>query len=342
MKTLLKTFVILFISLLTIACNKDDDAIQQEPVTQLKDIYICGKKGNYAAYWKNGIENLLSDGTRATRANEIIVNGTDVYVRGYEIVGGVIVPKFWKNTVLTTLPSEILGDFIFDVEGSDTYLCCKSIATTGRDAITIWKNGVKTIITDGTKNAVPIGIEVVGSDVYVLGYEGIDFNERIHKVWKNGIITTILTDGTFNENASKMKVIGNDIYIIGRTNALISGLINSCPTVWKNGARTQFTNSLNAYFSDVNAIGNDSFIVGADFSPTSEAKIWKNGIATVLQDGTEAISIAGVGSDVYVVGFKRLPDGNREIILWKNNTVLNKITNPSIDTNAASIFLTTN
>src|SRR6188768_1789387 len=49
---------------------------------------------------------------------------------------------------------------------------------------TYWKNGQPIILTDGTKEAWATSISVVGSDVYVVGYEFNSF--YIPMYWKNG------------------------------------------------------------------------------------------------------------------------------------------------------------
>jgi hypothetical protein len=53
-----------------------------------------------------------------------------------------------------------------------------------------WKNGQALALTDGTKEAWAESIAVVGSDIYVAGYEG-----GIAKYWKNGQAIA-LTEGT--------------------------------------------------------------------------------------------------------------------------------------------------
>jgi hypothetical protein len=351
MKTLKNTFAILAIAFLTFACSKDEDEPIPAPGTILKDIYACGNIGNRAVFWKNNQENFLTDGTRYGSANEIFVNGSDVYVvGGEENAAEVFIPKIWKNGDITSLTSEIIaGDKIsFDIEGSSTYVVGKAIATTGRDAIAIWKNGVKTVLTDGTKNARPEDIDVVGNDVYVLGYESPSADVKVYKIWKNGTIMTILTDGSNTERATKLRVLGSDVLVIGTSSGLVGGLTQSLPTVWKNGTRTIINTNPSTYLKDVLTIGSDIYVAGYEFIDGSGVigKIWKNGVATSLSsvlNTSSAFSISSLGNDIYVSGFEKPGSYNEVGKIWKNGTVLSSFTSTTLlAVVVQSFFLTTN
>jgi hypothetical protein len=64
------------------------------------DLYVAGEQGSYysnvARYWKNGQETILSDPQETMIANDIYVEGNDVYVTGFDYNasyrGG-----YWKN-----------------------------------------------------------------------------------------------------------------------------------------------------------------------------------------------------------------------------------------------------
>jgi hypothetical protein len=52
----------------------------------------------------------------------------------------------------------------------------------------LWKNGIATNISDGTKNATATGVFVKGNDVYVSFTEGV---KKRAKLWHNGAVTTL-------------------------------------------------------------------------------------------------------------------------------------------------------
>lgn len=79
------------------------------------------------------------------------------------------------------------------VPGTDVYVAgCES--NRSHTVAKVWKNGVATARTDGTKSANATGIAIAGTGVYVAGTVS-NGTHAIVKVWKNGTATS-LTDGT--------------------------------------------------------------------------------------------------------------------------------------------------
>ena len=66
---------------------------------------MVGGTGAVAKYWKNGQAVSLTNGVTYAYATSITTFGSDVYVAGYEIVGGQYQPKYWKNGQAISLPS---------------------------------------------------------------------------------------------------------------------------------------------------------------------------------------------------------------------------------------------
>jgi len=68
---------------------------------------------NIATIWKNGTPTQLTDGTRNASAYAVFVNGSDVYVSGYEenLSGEVRIATIWKNGKPTNLSSGIKPSF---------------------------------------------------------------------------------------------------------------------------------------------------------------------------------------------------------------------------------------
>ena len=89
---------------------------------------------------------------------------------------------------------------------------------------------------------------------------------------------------------------------------------------------TSLTNgSFNAYVYSVYVSGLDIYAAGFENNATKAvAKIWKNGVPTLLSDGTNsarAYSVYGSGTDVYVGGYEN--DGTKNIAkLWKNGVLI--------------------
>ncbi|MGC4020757.1 MAG: hypothetical protein QM734_01840 [Cyclobacteriaceae bacterium] len=179
--------------------------------------------------WKNGVPIFNTDGTHQVVAQDIAVNGSDVYICGFEYTtGNIAVAKFWKNGVATNL-----GD-----GQSKSY--ARSIYSKGQDVIVtywvqnsgffLWKNGTITKLSatadtfwDGTTQA----IEVVGSDVYVTGFD-VTGGKDLATYWKNGVANHVSTSESW---LGSVKAYNGDIYACG-----IENDDNNVPVlkIWKN------------------------------------------------------------------------------------------------------------
>ena len=100
-----------------------------------------------------------------------------------------------------------------------------------------WKNGVPVQLTDGTRDAETVAITGKENDIYVLGYEMNDEDNRVIKYWKNGVGTSI-TDGNSPVWAYSMTVAGNDVYIAGYEH---NDKNYSVAKYWKNGVAITLT-----------------------------------------------------------------------------------------------------
>ena len=76
----------------------------------------------------------------------------------------------------------------------DDYTCGYEINGASKSVAKYWKNGFPTNLSDGTKNAYTTSIKIVGSDIYITGFENLDSNSQA-LYWKNGERFNI-TDGT--------------------------------------------------------------------------------------------------------------------------------------------------
>ena len=238
----------------------------------------------------------------------------------------------------------------------DIYVCGYEQKTKdGKLIASVWKNGVVTNLTDGTKSAIAMDIIVAGEDVYVAGYE-MENNFKKAKVWKNGIPTN-LTNSYVDSVAEKIIVIGADVYVKGtvvengryqvklwkngvelyspkadiysfevnNSDVYMVGREGGYAKVWKNGVGTNLTNG-DAYSTgyDIIVKGNDVYVVGIEsVAGVSVARLWKNGVASSLSDGkfnAAASSISIVGNDIYVSGSEENSKYTSKI--WKNGEVI--------------------
>lgn len=200
-----------------------------------------------AVVWKNySIISVLTNKATQFTPYKIALIDNDVYVSGNEFLStGGIIAKVWKNGVATNI-SNTIGAMPFSIVtyNNDIYVagCLPSPFNSAIDNAVIWKNGIPSLLTDGSKNAVAKAVAVVGNDIYVAGLESNGTN-MVAKFWKNGV-ETILSGGSTDTNINGIFVIENNVYI--------GGTVNGNSIIWKNGIpeyaySTYFTSNFGSF-----------------------------------------------------------------------------------------------
>lgn len=257
------------------------------------DVYVAGEVdalgyGNKdkAVYWKNGAEIPLTDGNNLTTASSIFVNGSDVYVAGYENNNNWPVAKYWKNGVGVSLTGGTMDDngmaYSIYVDGSDVYVA----GYTNNQGPVYWKNGVAVPLLDSNYDGgVAHSIFVVNKNVYVAGNQGSKVNGvPLATYWFNGI-STVLPDYYHQAYGNSIYVNGNDVYVAGIEYGYAPFAI-----YWRNGIAFPLTDGSNS--ADANSIcvnGNDVYVTGnkSNSMGYSQPIYWKNGSEITLKGSTK-------------------------------------------------------
>lgn len=204
-----------------------------------------------AAYWINGVETDLTDGSAPAAINSIVISGTDVYLAGYYNQGqnantwGEPVAACWKNQTLLPLDSAAASAPTgatatgVAVNGSDVYV-------TGYIGFTaaLWKNGaLQTLKHNSGSPAYSFGFSVAlnGGDVFV---SGSDVNEAAF--WQNGAVNNLITGAPVQSGAQSLYFQNGDMYMAGYIG------LNGQPVYWKNKVMYPLQN--NGEFYNVNGI----------------------------------------------------------------------------------------
>ena len=272
-----------------------------------------------------------------TASCEVVVR-PNIYLAGYDMNGGKMGAKYWKNGKEVPLKgntnARAWARAIY-VTDDHVYTAGEISESLGSKAV-YWTDQTMTVLPSGSAYAKAYGISVAGNDVYVAGKDG---NQAV--VWKNGIPTVLAERG----EASAITVVHGNVYIAG---VEYSEQTVPIATYWVNGQRTMLTEtSSSATLNAICVSGSDVYGAGkiTEKGKKPAACYWKNGNLVRLTDGSNEAMIDGIavsGTDVYACGDEWV-DGSLPVAkYWKNTTPysLNGIYALAIALAANTVFIT--
>ncbi len=309
------------------------------------NVYVVGRERNendvsVATIWKNGIAHQLSDGTAASLATGVYVDGPNVYVSGSSKNNADIdVAKLWINGVEHTLSNEA-----FDAQATSLYVHDSNVYVTGfvnNNVATLWKNGIEHPLSDANSTSGAFSAFVKGSDEYVVGYKNIN-NVNVAILWENGIARQLL-NGDSVSYASSVHGNEEDIYVVGY---MKNEQNISVGMLWKNGEAQQISDgTIDTYPRSVFVAGEDVYIAGyirnANNYMEATAVLWKNGEPQEYSDGTVDTPLRSVyvsGDDIYVSGHINIMDFINIPVLWING-VPQHLSNGTLNAYTSSVFV---
>ncbi|WP_300670657.1 hypothetical protein [Soonwooa sp.] len=268
--------------------------------TYINDIFVSGKdlyavgtetlnQKSTVKLWKNGTLVYSSPSAVNTIGLQIFAANNSVYFTYYEKLADDIPRnkafRLWKDGTITNLTDYVHSNSTcagLFVNGPEVYIgLSEYYVPTNQMAAYIWKNGVKTQLTDGTRDVYLGDIYVSGNDVYATGREFYANRNGKAKLWKNGVETN-LTDGAFDAAGYHVTTSGADVFISGFEKNANDDAIAS---VWKNGMVTKLSEN-RSYGTSIAIDRNDVYVVGTEYiNNKGYAKLWKNGKPTNLTNG---------------------------------------------------------
>ena len=160
----------------------------------------------------------------------------------------------------------------------------------------LWKDGVVSNLTDGTKAAFAQSVYVANNDVYVAGDER-ENGKLVAKYWVNNEEVK-LTDGQKYSRAYSIAKSGSDVHVAGFED-------NGSHVVakyWRNGTSIPLTDGSKTSTAHCVAIsGSDVYILGYE---AGYVKFWKNGIEKVFDSSYQVLvnSMTVDNTTVYLAG----------------------------------------
>jgi hypothetical protein len=322
MKQFFQTVCILTLTVFCMtACKKNIvDSLRGLNHNNTPNFYLAGQSDGKPCLWINGTKNILSssDGN----ANQILINGNDIYVTGYYLVQTTnmnydAIPLqyvYWKNGIENKIGN--VTDRIIPIEPTISIVNNNIFYANGE----AWKNGF--LLNSDLPNIFWVQKTTsYGSNIYFLG---IDASNKA-AYWENGLQKNIIPNETQAISAYCLAVSSNNVYIGGTDS-------NSVATIWTNGSPENLHSSIPGsyvtYVTSLFASGNDIYAVASLQAPASNINgnysyfqstpaYWKNGIEHDLPLNGDSYGSANTvfvnGSDIYVCG--NTPSG---AVYWEN------------------------
>lgn len=324
--------IITFSILIITSCSSDDNSNEMSSSDELT-IYVAGSNGRednglvplQALLWINGELTELTSGQTDAEAFSVYVDGSDVYVAGYEYENSTPIAKYWKNGVsvaLTDGTRDASANAIV-VNDGDVYVAGyeRSEIPGGRLVATYWKNGISTALTDGSKGAGANALAIVNNEVHVVGSESTGpGGVVVAKYWINGNAIS-LTDDTDDAFGTAISIDQGEVYIALRQNSEINGDDIQIASYWNdNQVTTLETNTAFCGAFGILAENGNLYVCGTSQSVNDSPTIryWLNG--ELLSSGTvgDAYAIAKLGDAVYYAGNFNV-GSNSQAAYWKGN-----------------------
>jgi hypothetical protein len=251
--------------------------------SQGRDVYIVGYTNSaisghtVAAYWKNGIQTALTDGTIASFATSIAVSGSDIYAAGWIIKPtGYMAACYWKNGIITNLTDNSISSSAaaIAISGNDVYITGGTSPTINQSVATYWKNGVASYLTSANTYSNSYAIAVNGGDIYIAGELRASNSNFVATYWKNGKPVSLFSD-TSNSYGYSISSNGADLFIAGQVFTKQGDITG---VYWKNNTIEKIDQSYSLNSIKVNGL--DVYTSGESRSPAigqSGNAYWKNG-----------------------------------------------------------------
>lgn len=191
-----------------------------------------------------------------------------------------------------------------------------------------YKNGVKTLVTDGTTSCGARDIFIDNNDVYIAGsvYVYPDTGSSYYQTcyWKNGVKTDLVYPTYYYEyaEATSIQIVNGDVYVLGAVAENFSS--NRQLVFWKNGAINYLSYSdVSSFSRSFSVYNNDFYAAGAvTLAGVNTACYWKNGVRTML---SSSLSVAGdiiVNQDGIHISYADYSGGGiaSSVKFWKDGT----------------------
>lgn len=280
-------------------------------------IYLAGRGGTglqtTGYVWVNGERSALSvavpNGTGASAANDIAVDGDDVYVAGVTYVTEPIIASvavYWKNGQahpLTEGQTRAVANAIAVHDGV-VHVVGHEVVNS-REVATHWIDGVPHRLASASVWSDAHAITISDGEVLIAG----TINDHDVVLWRDGAATALDSDGLYRPGVGGIVVSDGKVYVSA---SAFGQVAYHLPVYWEDGVRTNLAPLGLLLATDMAVHQGDVYVTGehAGYDPgeatshTAYALYWKNSELvhlTTTDANAGAIAIAANG-DVHIAG----------------------------------------
>lgn len=201
---------------------------------------------------------------------------------------------------------------------------------------TVWNNGKRTVLSDGSYDAFCNGIYADGETIYVVGCEAtgdlVDdgyyepYHQNVGVIWKfkageeDKAEKAVISDGKYATSPIAVTVANGKVYVAGFDTPVYDRRV----ILWTDGTPQYLTDGSSdalAYciFSDGNDVYVGGYIQPADNKQGGIATIWKNGVAQSLTSGNTIAKVNAIyveDGKIYAAGAEKESGGKWKGVLW--------------------------
>ena len=195
-----------------------------------------------ARVWKNGNVTTLNTYPRDAEATSVFVEGSDVYVAGYQTSqAGFRVATVWKNGIPISLSNNTEDEWataVFASNGNVYVSGFREGTPQLMEQAKVWKNGVEMVIGSPYRFTIATSVFVSNNDVYVGGSQTDSLGVKPQAtIWKNGVVHFTDTATVYGSSISSVFVKDSVIYAVGQD----SNTAGDRAKLWTNGIGTFLT-----------------------------------------------------------------------------------------------------
>lgn len=307
---------------------------------QIDTVFICGYDATSAfgpftpKFWKAGILQTLTPNYGNAKMWGITAIANDIYIAGSFVSTNFKNAIVWKNGGATQI-SDGTSDaeaLCISTDGLDIY--CGGYQDNNSTFSTnpvFWKNSARNILPTSSTSASVHAISNTSNNIY---FGGTMNSEPV--AWLNNTYYSINPITGIQGCINDIFISGTDVYMVGYIVDQLTG--SERAIIWKNGNFTILSPGEPCIAKSVFVSGGDIYVTGFQWTSTSTSKLkmWKNGIATNITNGTNSV----IGNDIFIKGNDIYIAGNEDgkITYWKNGTAT-YLTNGSNWGEATGIFV---